>query len=126
MTRIIAAYLPAAAWAAFVLFVGGLPDVDAPRFLDFPGADKLVHFAMYGVLGVLLMVGHRWTRARHTVVWLLLLVAAMAAGDEVRQGVVPGRSPDAMDWMADVIGAGAGFLVLRTFLGRDQGGRDES
>jgi VanZ family protein len=127
VTRIAVAYLPAAAWAAFVFFIGGRPDLKAPGFLDFPGADKVAHFAMYGILGALLLVGRSMARLRHRIWWPLLVVALLGAADETRQRMVPGRTPDVTDWMADVAGAGSGILVLATLLkSRGRGGRDES
>ena len=127
MKRVFLAYLPAVAWAAFVLVVGGLPAVRAPSFFDFPGADKVAHFGLYGVLGALLLVGRHLARSRHPGAWPLLVVAIMAAGDEARQGAVPGRSPEVTDWVTDVLGAGAGFLVAGTLLrSKERGRRDES
>lgn len=127
MTRIAAAYLPAAAWAAFVFFIGGQPDLRPSPWLDFPGADKVAHFAMYGILGALLLLGRSMARLRHRVWWPLLVVAMMGAADETRQRMVPGRTPDVADWVADLAGAGSGILVMGTLLKRrGRGGRDES
>jgi VanZ family protein len=64
--------------------------------------DKVVHFAVYGLLATLVArLGVGWRGA------LVGLAVASAFGvtDEFHQSFVPHRSSDAMDWVADTLGA---------------------
>jgi VanZ family protein len=118
-------YFPAALWAAFVLFIGSRPYLRPP--FTFTGADKVGHFILYGVLAVLVWVGGWRSGARRPWLWALLVVAVVAAGDEFHQRIVPGRSPDVMDWAADVVGALVGVSAVRLLFGkRKRGGSHES
>lgn len=77
------------------------------HFIAFPYYDKLGHFVLYGVLGLLL---HLALRSRALSFWrlpipmALLVVAALAVLDELQQSFMPARSFDAVDFAADMIG----------------------
>jgi VanZ family protein len=76
----------------------------------------VVHFGAFAVLGLLLAVGARvegWAMR-----WPVLIGLVYAATDEVHQSFVPGRSPDAADWLADALGVAAGCFVLYLRSGR--------
>jgi VanZ family protein len=83
-----------------------------PR-VGIPHVDKLVHLALYGVLGVLLArpLRQRGGSGASTVAATLLGVAVFAAFDEWHQRWVPGRSGDVADWLADLSGAVIALLV---------------
>ena len=88
-----------------------MPLSDAP--VGFRGADKIVHFAGYGILGLLVGL---WVALRRplTIKIALLSVAVLAAYgaiDELLQ-IPVGRTCDIYDWTCDVFGAGAGMLVM--------------
>lgn len=83
------------------------------------GLDKLVHFGAYAVLAVLLAT---WpmkteaddgpTRRSQAGLGLLAVLIALYAGiDELLQGPV-GRTPDLLDWFADICGAGTGLMTV--------------
>jgi VanZ family protein len=78
------------------------------------GVDKLAHFTAYLGLTFLvaLCVRLRYGISVQTVCWILALVLAYGALDEITQAMVPGRSTDASDWLADALGAAAGLLSL--------------
>ena len=104
------------AWAAVILLSTSIPGPALPPGPE--GSDKLVHFAMYAVLGLLTIraaFAHGRRQGR-TLATTLVGIAAFAAVDEWHQGSVPGRFPDVADWVADVAGAtvGAGSAVLFT------------
>jgi VanZ family protein len=108
------------AWAAVILTLTSIP---APEFAPigafaFPGADKLVHAAMYGVLGVLLARAAGMPVPLRTLGRLLAGVVLFAAADELHQRFIPGRSADVLDGMADVAGATVGFAATAVFLRR--------
>jgi VanZ family protein len=104
-------WLPALAWALGVWYVGGLSSVRGVPGIQ--GIDKLGHFGMYGVLGFLLALG--WVRSaagsRAFAALLLAMALGLGAADEIRQGRLETRSQDVMDWVADALGAAAGFAL---------------
>lgn len=108
------AWGPAAVWAVLLFVLSALPRLPAPSAIAF--GDKLGHFALYGVFGVMLA----WGRARapgpiaHVVV--LAIGALYGITDEWHQLYVPGRTPDAADWLADVLGLVTGYVAATTFL----------
>jgi VanZ family protein len=110
-------YGPAAVWAAVVLYIGSRPYLSLPQF-NFP-IDKVGHFGMYGILGALLAFG--WVRASAPRTWLIPLAVALCIGaaDELHQRVVPGRSSDLWDWVADATGAAGAFWVMTRVMRND-------
>jgi VanZ family protein len=106
-------WLLVALWAAVIFGLSSLPGsrIPAVRFAHF---DKVVHFALYATLGVLLgrALGLRWPRSFWAVLatgWLLAV--AYGASDEIHQLFVAGRSADPADLAADAVGALVGVLA---------------
>ena len=112
-------WLPCA-YMAFIFFLSSFSwDVRVDDTVPF--RDKGIHFVEYAVLGFLCANAARRsfpTRAA----WRTLLVGAFVAaawglGDELHQAFVPGRSPEALDVVADALGSLAGaslrFAVSR-------------
>ncbi len=101
-------WLPPVLWAAFILVLTSIP---AP--LETPGGiphlDKVAHLMLYAALG---WFTGRALRTRRALPLALALTAigVFAAFDEWHQALF-NRSPDAVDWVADVIGASFGLLV---------------
>jgi VanZ family protein len=73
--------------------------------------DKVAHFAVYSTIAALLWVA----AAGRMRVALLLAVVALGLLDELHQAGVPGRTADAMDFLADTCAAAAtiGLLALK-------------
>jgi VanZ family protein len=95
-----------------VLGIGSLHHVPQPR-TGLP-LDKVAHFAMYGILGLLAATG--WRRSGRTSLVILPFVLAILVGaaDEVHQRSVTGRSSDVWDFAADALGITIAFaFVLR-------------
>lgn len=109
-------------WAVAILVGTSIPGRQLPS--SFPHADKLVHLALYGTLGLLVgrALALRGALGRGLVAALVALaaVALFAAFDEWHQDFIPGRSSDRIDWLADVVGATAGLLVATTRLRPEQ------
>lgn len=80
--------------------------------------DKVVHFAVYGLIGTLVCRAARpgWGGA----VTAVVIVSAYGAADEWHQSFVPGRSSDLADWVADTLG-GATAAALYMGWGRYRG-----
>jgi VanZ family protein len=117
-------YLPALLWALVLVLVGGSSDLPTRPAIEH--LDKLEHFTAYGVLGVLL--GWGWLTAGRRPAWWLLLGLAVLLGavDEYRQSLLPLRAGDPFDWLADALGATAGFfLAVRLLRRRSPGPVDD-
>ena len=107
-------WLPVALWIAVILTGTSVPSVPGPSV---PGLDKLGHFAMYAVLGVLTARAIRIPTPR-ALVAALAAIAVFAAADEWHQRLIPSRSAELADWFADVAGASIGvgsFAALLNF-----------
>jgi VanZ family protein len=82
--------------------------------VSFPGADKLVHAGLFGLLAA--TTRWRFGPAAH----LLVGVAAYAALSEVVQATaLRQRSGDLLDVAADLAGAAVGWWLARRRLARD-------
>ena len=104
------------AWAAVILALTSLPGAQVPE-VELAYVDKLMHFALYGVLGVLTARAARpGARAWRPVAASVAGIALVGALDEWHQRLVPGRSADAADWLADVAGATVGVLAAARVL----------
>lgn len=110
-------WAPVMLWGAIILVATSLPGAALPNVSDIPGVDKVVHGALYGVLGALVA---RAIGAKSGSAWLAagVVVALFAAVDEWHQQWIPGRSAEAFDWVADVAGATFGASLSRTALVR--------
>jgi VanZ family protein len=106
---------PVIMYCALIFTLSAQQDLSPPQF---PSSDKLAHFLVYSVLGIL------WARAAqaswpHWTFSLLLLSTMFFTGlygvmDEWHQLYVPGRFSDWHDALADVCGGtigGTGYLV---------------
>ena len=103
-----AAWIGAAAWATLLFGLSSLPAGATPSSpISFPGDDKVVHAALYAVLGGLLRIALGRSGPA------IALAAAYGVTDEVHQAFVPGRDADVFDWLADAVGAalGAAFVT---------------
>jgi VanZ family protein len=97
-------------WIAFLLTLTSIPN---PRFgATFPGADKVVHFGLYGMVGFLCALWRRESgrSVKEAFAFALALVVLLGAADEVHQYWIPGRTMAFLDWVADTAGGAAGAL----------------
>jgi VanZ family protein len=117
---LLAAWAPPILWAALLFFLSATPGDDLPD-TSMPAGDKLAHAAVYAVLAVLLFRAVRRTtslaRGRAAVLAVLIAIA-YGATDELHQRMVPDRSPDLRDLLADAAGASAGGLVALSLSAR--------
>jgi VanZ family protein len=115
------AYLPAVLWAVWILYLGSrtfepLPELILP-------ADKLAHFTLYGVLGLLAALGWRWAGHRPAV-WIPMLASILTgAVDELRQRSLATRTADVYDWLVDVAAILLAFALLAWRSSPDFGAR---
>ena len=111
-------YLAAVAYLCFAS-QGGLP-----KFDDWPfkiPADKVVHFLMFlpwPILASLSVMPDRDRTSVRMVVTLLIITligCALAGTTEWVQGLLPYRSRDIMDFIADSLGLMTGALLFAAF-----------
>lgn len=93
----------------------GLSSVSrTPSFVS--SVDKYLHAALYGGLGALvvraLAGGWRHRVTLTIVVATILFAAGYGVSDEFHQSFVPMRSVDALDVVADTVGAAAAAFAL--------------
>ncbi len=78
--------------------------------------DKLVHFLVYAVLGVLLLIPLAEARLSQvsmtTAAQAVALSTLYGAFDEVHQAFTPDRTPDVRDLFADALGAALGVAAI--------------
>lgn len=119
MTRALRPWIPALVWAATIFVLSSFPGSAYPQ-TNLVNADKLVHIALYGLLGGL--CGRGIVRGWGWGSWAALAAAALLStlygvSDEVHQAFVPGRNSDWRDVVADgvgsVLGAAAAVILCR-------------
>lgn len=120
-------WLPAVLWGATIFALSSIPGRALP---DLPvwNADKLVHAAVYAVLGALCWRGARASFARDTAPWRVVLIAVLLTSlygiaDEIHQMFVPNRAPDPNDVLADAVGGLLGALACVAIVARRHGGK---
>jgi VanZ family protein len=102
--------------AGVIVWASSRETVATPEFVHWlPSFDKVAHFCVYGLLGTLTLraLGRgRWAP------WLAIAVVSLfGATDEWHQSCVPGRSSEALDWVADTLGAA---LAVSLYAGSDR------
>jgi VanZ family protein len=107
-------------WAAFVFVLSSIPGTRFPQ-VDVANADKLVHGAIYLLLGALCLHGVRRSSAlvgARAVVMATCISALYGVTDELHQIFTPFRSPDWHDVVADAAGGLMGALAATALLRR--------
>jgi VanZ family protein len=112
-------WIPALLWAATIFVLSSFPGSAYPA-TNLVNADKLVHIALYGLLGGLCARG--FVRGSGWGLWPVLGLAALLStlygvSDELHQAFVPGRNSDWHDVVADAVGSLLGAALV-TWLAR--------
>lgn len=100
-------------WLLFIAVLSLMPAEDLPKvpLRDLPQFDKMIHFAMYFMLAVLLV---KPLQRLHLPVWLIVLLTSIIIGGliEILQFAITNyRSASWFDFLADITGAIAGVLA---------------
>lgn len=97
-------------------------EVQVPGVRHVPLRDKGIHFVEYAVLGWLCAAAARssWpaTPAWRTLTFAVFVSVLFGLSDEIHQAMVPGRSPELGDVIADFVGSTAGALGSHLFSNR--------
>jgi VanZ family protein len=89
--------------------------VDLPGSIEVP--DKAAHFAAYAVLGALLWWAAAPLGVGRAGALAMMVGAIYGAADEFHQHFVPGRTPDPLDWAADVGGVMVAVAIAAAVMG---------
>jgi VanZ family protein len=112
MLRLAGPWAPSIGFMAAVWFLSDAISVETPDLLS----DKILHFLAYGLFGVAnLRAFHGGFRkpVLGPTVAALVLTAGFGALDELRQSGVSFRDASWKDWVADLAGGVAGWLILQ-------------
>ena len=112
VTRQLIAWAPAIGWAMVLFLLSSLSDSDLSSFafsFSFPFDDKVMHLALYSVLGGTLQFG-RLSSSSGLGHWTVIAIGIIyGVSDEWHQSFVPGRNPSAADLLADTMGVLMGY-----------------
>lgn len=106
--------MPPLLWAALILILTSIPGshIPSPPFRYF---DKIVHLAIYGVLGWLTArASANGARGASSALIAIAAVSCFGAVDEWHQKFIPQRSMELLDWAADTTGAAIGVVLAMT------------
>jgi VanZ family protein len=111
-------WLPLVVYCAMVFIQSAFP---APEKLpSFFLMDKMIHFALYAVMGILFYRAYKTLPLayRYQILMLLSFTSASLYGisDEIHQHFVPYREADFFDVVADAIGAACGVYLYHYWL----------
>ena len=101
----------------FILSSSSNPPSDSDLGLSIPSFDKIAHFLLYFIFGLLLYMAileSTWTNVAHLSYFSGTLYAFF---DEVHQYFVPERSADPLDFLTDAVAlAIAAYLMSRMYM----------
>lgn len=111
-------YTPLVIYWVILLILTSLPSGMA---VTVDVSDKVNHFGAYGLLSVLLFLTMnfqiKYPFLKKNANWITVLIASVyGILDELHQMLVPGRSAELLDWLADFSGALLGVLIIQWLL----------
>ena len=109
-----------------ILVLTGLPGSFFPHVKPVVGIDKVVHLLMYATFAFLCLWGYRKQFISNGIEYqkralLLAVVISIAYGgltEIMQEYLVPKRTGDWLDFLADSIGTGIGVLIFYLFFRR--------
>lgn len=112
-------YIPLTVYWILLFVFTSIPTDTVPKF--FGTQDKVEHFGAYFLLSVLLCLTLHFQKknpglSNRAVFVTFILIIIYGALDELHQLLVPGRSGEVLDWIADALGGGCGIWLCRWFL----------
>ncbi|MEM7474027.1 MAG: VanZ family protein [Planctomycetota bacterium] len=104
------------ALALYWLLIFTATHLPSDRLPELGTSDKLQHFVAYGILAFLLShflrARAKWQRANRLAIATILIVGFYAIFDENTQRLIPGRTYDVLDILADCIGGCLGYAAF--------------
>jgi VanZ family protein len=112
--------LPPILWAGAIFVASSIPSESFPDLPIF-SYDKFIHFGIFLVFAFLTYRAliHQTgfpELARNPLLYTFLIAAAYGAFDEIHQFLVPGRSPDLFDFLADSLGGCVAILAVHFWM----------
>jgi len=109
-----------------ILILTGLPGSLLPSVKPVIGLDKVVHILMYATFAFFCLWGYRkqfisnGIEYRERAIWLAIIISIAYGGltEIIQETLVPGRTGDWFDFLADGIGTGLGASVFYLFFHR--------
>ena len=111
-------WIPAIIWTFFIAFLCLVPRIGIypPHWTLRLHPDKWVHFTMFFILACFVFIGMGaayWKRHRRIYIMIVLALALYGGLLELAQGLFTvTRDPEFFDFLADTIGALAGWLLM--------------
>jgi len=111
-------YIPLIVYWIVLFAATSIPAQSVPSF---GVSDKFNHFFAYLILAVLLYLTFSFQERsmfakRNAALLTIAIAICYGVLDELHQMLVPGRSAEFLDWVADAIGAALGVLIITILL----------
>ena len=117
--------LCAGAWTIAVLGILSIPGSELPELPAF-GLDKLAHFVIFAILGVIWFLSFE-DRFKRPGVAVLIAGILFAGFGEVYQGLLPiNRTPDIFDVLANCVGVLIAVVLVQTLRSRREASKSVS
>ncbi len=113
-------HLPTLIWGIIIFVVSSIPSDKIPNIQIF-GIDKLLHILTFFIFGIFIyrsIYFSKGTKLSFTKIatYVILIIAIVGILDELYQGLIPGRSTDFFDLVADIIGGILSTYFAKKFL----------
>lgn len=102
-------------WACVILVMTSWPGSEVDTHLV-DNTDKLAHFSVYFLLGLLTWRALKPPRALGGMLIALGSIFIFGMLDEIHQLWIPHRDASPFDWLADAFGSSAGFFLSKHIL----------
>lgn len=113
--KVLRLWLPLVVYMGVIIYFSSLSN-PVNRFKLVLGADKLVHFFEYMILGILItraLIGSFTVKNKKKLFIPILLIGIIfSASDELHQYFVPNRSMELGDFIADLLGVVTGSSLV--------------
>ncbi|MBI1812047.1 MAG: VanZ family protein [Nitrospirae bacterium] len=107
-------------WSAtisYMVLIFYFSSLSRPIKYELPyGADKIIHFIEYAVLGFLMAYSLKNSGVRRYILFGWALASIYGITDEIHQSFVPMRDASVYDIVADSIGSFAGAYFLKKYI----------
>ena len=115
VARFLKYQFPVIFWGLLIAVVSSIPKISQP-IPSIPHADKAAHFLEYAVFAYLMCRALFYSAQPHhlsrPVIMAILFCAVFAAGDELHQLFIPGRSGSFSDFIADSLGILSALILF--------------
>lgn len=120
-------FIPGIAWFFLSLIAISIPGYDLPKvgsWFEQISFDKLIHTGLFGMLSVLFMypVAKSSLPKKDKINWYIKVALATIiwgfTTEVIQKYLIPGRSYDMVDCLADALGGVGAFIIFRLKFGK--------